>query len=286
MVQPKIATVACLGFMIVNVILCMREFSILKFRTAVEQNRNTTEASAQTSDAFANTTTAFDTAVQTAYEMAFSKKATPLRKEFDLSNWTRGSGGLSDMDRILLAQIYGNASSVFEYGLGESTFIASHVGVPRYSGVDSDAIWVSQSRDAVHTHFRFYLADIGLTGMWGMPFDTSLSKSILDYQFAPLLAEPSAFDVYMVDGRMRLACMMVSFLHASSHGAPHNHTIVLIHDCAATSATNERITYKAADHLLNLVNHSGGALCVYQRKENTTDADLLTVWQKHANMWQ
>ncbi|KAI2496780.1 hypothetical protein MHU86_17714 [Fragilaria crotonensis] len=101
MVQPKIATIACLGFMIVNVILCMREFSILKFRTAVEENRNTTVASAQTSDAFANTTTAFDTAVQTAYEMAFSKKATPPRKEFDLSNWTRGTGGLSDMDRLL-----------------------------------------------------------------------------------------------------------------------------------------------------------------------------------------
>ena len=235
--------------------------------------------------------TAFDTIVQEANEMAFSKPATPPRKKFDLATWKKGTGGLTDKDRILLADIYTNASSVFEFGLGESTLIASHVGVPRYAGIDSDAVWVSQSRDPVHTHFRFYLADIGITGAWGQPNNTELSKSVLDYQLAPLIVEPNAFDVYMVDGRMRFACMMASFLHASSRGAPTNQTMVLNHDCKPTVESHvaldagSRVSYKAADHLLDLVHHSGNKLCAYRRKENTTDDDLLKLWQKYSKVW-
>jgi hypothetical protein len=236
-------------------------------------------------------TTTFDIIVQEGYEMAFSTQAAPQRKKLDLTTWTRGTGGLTDNDRILLAEIYGNASSVFEYGLGESTLIASHVGVPRYAGIDSDALWVSMSRDAVHPHFRFYLADIGITGLWGMPNNTKLTKSILDYQLAPLIVEPYAFDVYMVDGRMRFGCMMASFLHASSRGAPTSQTLVLNHDCKETVESHKRVyrgnrlVYKAADHLLDLVHHSGGKLCAYRRKQNTTDVELLTLWREHSNVW-
>ena len=236
-------------------------------------------------------TTAFDAIVQAGYEMTFSKPAAPPRKKLNLKTWTKGTGGLQDQDRILLAEIYGNASSVFEFGLGESTFIASHVGVPRYAGIDSDATWVSMSRDAVHSHFRFYLADIGKTGMWGMPLNANLPKSILDYQLAPLIVEPHAFDVYMVDGRMRFACMMASFLHASSRGAPTSQTLVLNHDCMENVDEHVRFqngsrkSYKAADHLLDLVYHSGEKLCAYRRKENTTDEDLLQLWQKYSGDW-
>ncbi|KAI2508614.1 O-linked N-acetylglucosamine transferase SPINDLY family [Fragilaria crotonensis] len=233
---------------------------------------------------------AFDIIVQVAYDMAFSTLATPPRQEFDLSQWkNKGTGGLRDKDRVLLAQIYRNASSVFEFGLGESTLIASHVGVPRYSGIDSDALWVSQSRDAVHPHFRFYLADIGSTGKWGFPNGSTLPKTILNYQIAPLLVEPSAFDVYMVDGRMRLACMIASFLHASRHGAPHNHTMVLLHDCGWSVKTHKRLdngtrmVYREGHHLLDLVHHSGEKLCVYRRKPNTTDADLLKLWLTYSD---
>ncbi len=237
-----------------------------------------------------HTTTAFDSIVQVAYDMAFSKPATPPRKKFILSKWANGTGGLKDEDRVLLAQIYGKASSVFEFGLGESTLIASHVGVPRYAGIDSDALWVSQSRDAVHPHFRFYLADVGSTGKWGFPNNTNLSKSVLNYQIAPLLVEPSAFDVYMVDGRMRLACVIASFLHASSRGAPHDRTMVLLHDCKASFEAHElldrgaRIVYKEADHLLDLVHHSGAKLCAYRRKPNTTDAAMLKLWLTYSNV--
>eukprot|EP00984_Skeletonema_dohrnii_P028451 scaffold18432_cov84-Skeletonema_dohrnii-CCMP3373.AAC.2 len=53
------------------------------------------------------------------------------RQDFNLTMWDKKTtGGLKDLDRIKLAAIYRNATSVFEWGLGESSFIAAEVGVP------------------------------------------------------------------------------------------------------------------------------------------------------------
>jgi hypothetical protein len=188
----------------------------------------------------------------------------------------------------LLAEIYGKAESVFEYGLGESTYIANHVGVPRYAGIDSDASWVAMAREKVDSRFRFYFADIGETAAWGYP-KTTLTKSIHDYQVQPLQTELLPFDVYMVDGRWRLPCLLLSFLHASARGAKPEDTIVLLHDCIKREHTvpgglpNNKIIrqeYTRADHLLQLEAHSGNYLCVYKRRPETTDAQLFELWEQ------
>ena len=72
-------------------------------------------------------------------------------KEFDLDQWKerKTSGGLDDKDRKMLVKYYGSANSVFEWGLGESTYMAGYFNVPRYAGIDSDAEWVSKARDKV-----------------------------------------------------------------------------------------------------------------------------------------
>jgi hypothetical protein len=221
---------------------------------------------------------AFDMAVAKSHDVAFATLPSVLRKTFDVNTWTKTTtGGLRIADRTLLAEIYGQANSVFEYGLGESTYIADHVGVARYAGIDSDASWVANARDSVSTHFRFYFADIGETKAWGFP-NKVLPKSILDYQVVPLVAEPEAFDVYMVDGRWRMACLMLTFLHASARGADSSQTIVLLHDCLIAPDIDRREEYLKAEHLLDLVRHSGDRLCVYQRKPATTDEELYAIW--------
>jgi hypothetical protein len=194
-----------------------------------------------------------------------------VRRDFDVRSWTHASsGGLSDDDRAFLGGIYRRATSVFEYGLGESTLIADHVGVPRYSGIDSDPVWLSDVRSKVSSHFRFYLGDIGETVKWGAPTQ-DLKKAVLNYQLAPLQAEPECFDVYLVDGRFRLACMMASFLHASARKCLN--ATVIVHDC-------HRKPYHRADHLLKLVGASG-RLCAYTRLPNTTDERIHEVWTNH-----
>lgn len=72
-------------------------------------------------------------------------------KEFDLESWRpfQTTGGLTDNDRKMLAKYYGSANSVFEWGLGESSYLAGHFNVSRYAGVDSEAEWVSNARDKV-----------------------------------------------------------------------------------------------------------------------------------------
>jgi hypothetical protein len=40
---------------------------------------------------------------------------------------------------------------------------AMAAGVPRYFGVDSDAVWIGKARTDVPDNYRFYFADIGPT---------------------------------------------------------------------------------------------------------------------------
>ena len=133
---------------------------------------------------------------------------------------------------MLLGRLYRNASSVFEFGLGESTSIASYVGVPRYSGVDSDAVWVRKARErsGANDRFHFTFADIGPTGPWGYPENNATAKIPYSYQTAPLYDELEPFDVYFVDGRYRVACICSSMLHAMSRGANMSFVLFGMHD--------------------------------------------------------
>jgi hypothetical protein len=225
---------------------------------------------------------AFDRISNDAHSSARNQSGAAL---FNLAKWKAGTGGLTDKDRIKLASIYGNATSVFEYGLGESTKIANAVRVPRYAGIDSDANWVALAAESVSDHYRFYLANIGPTRMWGFPIKPHLVKNVYQYQMAPLVAEPDAFDVYMVDGRYRFPCLLASFLHAAARGAKRSHTTVLLHDCMETKASHrtrepKRRVYRTADELFHL-DHSGGRLCIFKRRENTTDEMLFDLWKTH-----
>ncbi|GAX23082.1 hypothetical protein FisN_15Hu016 [Fistulifera solaris] len=224
-----------------------------------------------------NSLTFFDRAAQDSLNITLQHTPTEPRTTFRLASWTqKTTGGLTDQDRTLLGRIYSEADSVFEWGLGESTYIASHVGVRRYAGIDSDAEWVANARDKSLPHFRFYLADIGKTGIWGYP-EKELAKASLDYQVAPMLSEELPFDVYMVDGRYRLACMLIAFLHASARGGDPTKTKVLFHDCTEQKKLYQ---YRKADSFLNLVEESGSKLCVYMRKADTTDQQLYDLWKK------
>ena len=79
--------------------------------------------------------------------------------------------------------------------------------MPRYSGVDTDAVWVGSARDGSTKidssrnketpmdHFLFQFADIGQTRIFGNPLNESLQKIPYALQSAPLNNEMEAFDV-------------------------------------------------------------------------------------------
>eukprot|EP00569_Conticribra_weissflogii_P009378 CAMPEP_0171369448 /NCGR_PEP_ID=MMETSP0879-20121228/7360_1 /TAXON_ID=67004 /ORGANISM="Thalassiosira weissflogii, Strain CCMP1336" /LENGTH=278 /DNA_ID=CAMNT_0011877751 /DNA_START=25 /DNA_END=861 /DNA_ORIENTATION=- len=215
----------------------------------------------------------FHTKAKQTYLRNVCKNATrSATQKFDLSKWmTRTGGGLTDEDRVMLGSYYGSANSVFEWGLGESSYIAGHLNVPRYAGVDSDAGWVSSTRAKCPTHFRFSFADIGETKEFGNPAET-LDKNSYNYIVAPLMSEMCPFDVYMVDGRYRPACVMMALLHASEYN--HDATI-LMHDYG-----NDRPGYKTVEEVCDVIQFSGKRLVALRRKENATDEMIYNVFEK------
>ena len=60
--------------------------------------------------------------------------------------------------------------------------------------------------------YRFYFADIGETEMWEFPkIEPLTAKMKFNYQIAPLFIERDPFDVYLVDGRFRVAVSWLVF---------------------------------------------------------------------------
>jgi hypothetical protein len=219
-----------------------------------------------------NTTSAFDDATHVAFDLSREK---PVRRCFR-KGWEVGNGGLDDGDRDLLVNVYTDANSVFEFGLGESTRIAAAVGVPVFSGVDSDAVYVSESRKTSPSHFKFYFADVGLTGHWGMPLKVA-SKQVMQYQLSALQSEKLPFDVYLVDGRYRVASACAAFLHASKYGKKN--VSVLMHDY------HERPEYYVVQDFADIIERSpSGNLVLFQRKTDTTDEDIFANWVKYKNI--
>jgi hypothetical protein len=222
--------------------------------------------------------TKFDVIRQTLYNTASNVVKTKRQKFILDEEWVRGTGGLDDNDRLVLGELYYNATSVFEYGLGESTRIAAFVGVPRYSGVDSDPEWVAKARkEAKHSHFRFYYGDIGDTKMFGHPVDSSLQKIQYNYQIAPLVSEDKPFDVYLVDGRYRVACASISFLHAMKTGGDMEKVRVGIHDNDGI-LRGYGVFAQVADVVIK-----NKKLWVYKLKTGITENDLYNMWEAKHN---
>jgi len=189
-----------------------------------------------------------------------------------LESWERGDGGLEDSDRLLVAKYYYAANSVFEFGLGESTKIAAHINVPFYKGMDTDATWVGIARDNAPDHFRFEFGDIGTTIAWGNPATPFLPKAPIDYTIQPLSTELEPFDIYMVDGRYRVASALASFLHALSKGMARDEIRVFIHDYT------ERPHYHKIEQWTERVEVSR-LLVVLKLKAGTTEDQLVEAWE-------
>jgi hypothetical protein len=191
--------------------------------------------------------------------------------------------------------------------------------VPRYSGIDSDPTYVATARLLAPNYFRFYFADIGPTKEWGYPVYSKLLKNKFNYQISSLLSEISnkPFDVYMIDGRYRLPCILISLLHASSRSSRSSSSsssssvssanssasltstsnnnssgpIILLHDCLVNQNNSKiyystqhlriRKHYEYVNTILDMIDTTADTLCVYQRKSTTTDQMIYDMWMKY-----
>lgn len=145
---------------------------------------------------------AFDSALKQVIQM--SKEAgkdvvVAERLNFNLATWSdKTTGGLKD--------------SVFEWGLGESSFVAAEVGVPRHTGIDSDPTWMKTARDKSPDHFCFYLGDAGPTGCWGRPVRSGLGKAHLNCQSERWSQKMHSMSAVLVGGWGQHVHLWLSFM--------------------------------------------------------------------------
>lgn len=236
------------------------------------------------------TTSTWPTPVSRAASNAGRRRFDRARAIKELDYPAVSTGGLNDFDRQLLSQMYYESDSVFEFGVGESTKIAVYTGVPRYTGVDGSDEWLRTVSAASPSHYRFHWSDIGATGQWSMPQDASASPKWPFYSIGALASEHEAFDVYVVDGRFRVACVCAAFLHAASHDKAPSEFRVAIHDfklrhehyadVLAVGSVVEGFDPAAADQPAK-----GPLFAVLRRRADVADETILTVWQKHSKSY-
>ena len=98
----------------------------------------------------------------------------------------------------------------------------------RVYAVDSDAKWVEKVQKEIQQpekKVELIHVDIGPTGNWGMPIDSSKAELFPNYSLSILDANVKEIDICLIDGRFRVACFLqaLSALNASAVLAIHDY---------------------------------------------------------------
>jgi hypothetical protein len=125
------------------------------------------------------------------------------------------------------------SSNYLEFGCGGSTYLASQMVPGRIVAIDSSRDWIEKVQIACNdggavVQPRMIHVDIGATGDWGFPTDNStMDRWPLYYEKPWELPECYDTDLYLVDGRFRVASFMSALLNCRPD------CVILLHDFAS-----------------------------------------------------
>jgi hypothetical protein len=141
---------------------------------------------------------------------------------------------MSEEEAALFLSFVRNSRIYLEFGTGGSTYLASKYVGDSIISVDSSQEWLDKVALACSpnpTKPKLVFIDIGPTGDWGYPTDASTSLRWPTYHSA-VWKDPRSIeaDLYLVDGRFRVACFAQIVLHCTSSA------IIGIHDFRSRSA--------------------------------------------------
>ena len=174
----------------------------------------------------------------------------------------------------VLTSFYRSARSYVEFGCGGSTFLAANTVGERIVTVDSDKAWLAKVEtacNAADTRLRpqTCFVDIGPTLALGYPADESRRADWpLYYESVWGIPGADTADLYMVDGRFRLACILQTLLRAPSDA------LVMVHDYAT------RPHYHPVGQFTRELCRAD-ELVVLQRRPDYDRAKLLTLLLEH-----
>ena len=139
---------------------------------------------------------------------------------------------MSAVEIDFFTSVISASKNYLDYGMGGSTRLAVRsASVQTIFSVESDPQFLSSEllpdsdiQNAIKSgRLKFLAADIGPTGAWGTPRDTSKIHLWPNYAMCPFLHGNPTPDLVLIDGRFRVACSLVAALEAPS-------ATLLIHD--------------------------------------------------------
>jgi hypothetical protein len=133
----------------------------------------------------------------------------------------------------LLTQCLVGVRRYFEFGVGGSTiFVWNHCiesGIrPEIYGIDTSREWIDSVRTTLNQPETVHIEhlDLGPLESWGYPVDKTPKQPLwmLYPQAIHRCPNPSDFDLVLIDGRFRVACLIQTILACGPS------TKILIHD--------------------------------------------------------
>ena len=122
---------------------------------------------------------------------------------------------LPEEEAAIVAEAYGAADVILEYGSGGSTALACDLG-KRVFSVESDADWCAMMQRWLNgqphgPRITMHHADIGKTGKWGRPVEPKAFRHFPGYPLSIWDREDLEHpQVVLIDGRFRPACLLAT----------------------------------------------------------------------------
>ncbi len=174
----------------------------------------------------------------------------------------------------LLGELLSARSGFVEYGSGGSTLLALTHQVPHIISVESDRAWLqgiearrnSMAPPYQGTHLTRWV-DIGATGDWGYPQSNERHADYWQYSMAHWAqgVPYTGSDLVLVDGRFRVACLLLTCTHAEPG------TTVLFDDYV------DRPYYHGVERLIRPVRHVDRMAVFELRAHLPMDAEFLNL---------
>jgi len=205
---------------------------------------------------------------------------------------TRASETIQDIKIVmtvrevaLFERYIANATSYFEFGCGGSTILACKVGRPNLyvASVDSNQEWIDNVKSNQHVAARsekglahISIVNIGPVGKWGYPTQSVHESQGAWYLYSQAIAMiGKEFDLVLVDGRFRVACLLQSFISNPKAS-------VLIHDFFDTQANHHNV-YKALLKVSDVVARAD-TLVVLRPKPSIRKEDLMKMYATYIHV--
>jgi len=140
---------------------------------------------------------------------------------------------MTEAEMTLLAEIFPQKAAILEFGCGGSTQFFYEHGAEKIISIDSDKAWLEKllTNPVISIHHRHGMwqplhANIGQVGEWGAPHTTTPRTRWLSYhQHCWGLFSKRDFDLVLIDGRFRVACVCQTLLRCNGQDM-----ILAVHD--------------------------------------------------------